>query len=60
MCMARQGDGDAYVAAADADICDADEDVVGVEEFRNGFVLQLCVFGAVQNNRWVLHVLDGW
>jgi hypothetical protein len=41
---------DAYVAATDADVCDADEDVVGVEEFRDEFVFYLGVFGAIQNN----------
>jgi hypothetical protein len=29
---------DAYVAAAYADICDADEDIVWVEEFWDGFI----------------------
>jgi hypothetical protein len=41
---------DAYVAAADADICDTDEDVVRIEAFGDGFVFQLCIFGAIEND----------
>lgn len=44
------GKGGAYIAAADANVCDADEDIVRINEFRNLFVFECGVMCAVEND----------
>jgi hypothetical protein len=48
------------VAAADADVGYADEDVVWVGERRDGFVFYFCVVGIVEDDGRVLHSVHGW
>jgi hypothetical protein len=48
-----------HVAAAYADVGDADYDIVGVEELGDGLVFQSCGFGAVEDYGGVFHLGDG-
>jgi hypothetical protein len=39
-----------YIATAYADVGDADEDIVGIEEFWEGFIFYFCRFGGVEDD----------
>jgi len=45
----------AYITAADADVGNADEDVVGICDYRDFSVFESSVVGAVEDYGWVLH-----
>jgi hypothetical protein len=44
-----------YIAATDADVCDADEHIMRVDQFWNLFVFELRFFGTVKDYRRILH-----
>jgi hypothetical protein len=48
-----------YVAAAYPNVRDSHEDVMCIDEFGNRLVLEFCIFGAVEDDGRVLHLLDG-
>lgn len=47
-----------YIAAAYADVCDADKHIMGICQFRYLFVFEFCVFGTVEDYRRILHFFD--
>ena len=54
--MSERGEGGrAYIAAADADVGDADQNLTRVCEGGDGFVLEFSVVRAVEDDGGVLH-----
>lgn len=48
-----------YITAADADVVDADDDLVRIAEVGDRFIFKTGVFGAVEDYGGVLHFCNG-